>query len=58
MQVVLAQIYKMGTHLPVLHTEESIAQYTTTVRVDTLVLVAVLDIAGLMVPGHQDLQCV
>ena len=58
MQVVLAQIYKMGTHLPALHTEVSIDQYTTTVRVDTIVLVAVLDFVGLMVPGHQDLQCV
>ena len=57
MQVVHAQIYKMDTLLPALHTEDSIALYTTTVTMDTVVLVVVLDHAGLMVPGHQD-QCV
>ena len=57
MQVVHARIYKMDTLLPALHIEDYLAIYTTTVTVDTLVLVVVLDHVGLMVPGHQD-QCV
>ena len=56
MQVVLAQVYKMDTLLPALHTEDSIAIYTTTVTVDIIVLVVTMESAALVYPGHQALQ--
>ena len=56
MQVVLAQVYKMDTHLPAIHTEAMEAICPTTVIVDIIVLAVAMESVGLVHPGHQALQ--